>query len=64
MRWISVAIFSPFFTVYPPPSPLALALALQPFAEVCLEHGNRLEAVKYVQKVTPEHKFRLYMSME
>ena len=37
---------------------------LQPFAEVCLRHGNRREAAKYVSRAAPENKFRLYMSIE
>lgn len=39
-------------------------IGYEPFAEVCLRHGNRREAAKYVSRAAPENKFRLYMSIE
>lgn len=42
------------------PSPLPP----QPFVELCLQHGNRREAIKYVQRLPPEGRFKIYMKME
>jgi len=37
---------------------------MQPFAEVCMQHGNYREATKYIAKAAPENRFQLYMAVE
>lgn len=36
----------------------------QPFVEVCIKHGNRKEAVKYIPKCAVEDRYHLYIKVE
>ena len=36
----------------------------QPFVDVCLKHGNRKEAAKYIPKCSADDRYRLYIKIE
>jgi hypothetical protein len=39
-------------------------IGYEPFVDVCLKHGNRKEAAKYIPKCTPDDRYRLYIKIE
>jgi hypothetical protein len=39
-------------------------IGYEPFAEMCIQHGNRKEAAKYIPKCAAEERFPLYLKIE
>jgi hypothetical protein len=39
-------------------------IGYEPFAEVCIQHGNRKEAAKYVPKCSIGERFQLYLKID
>jgi hypothetical protein len=39
-------------------------IGYEPFAEMCIQHGNRKEAAKYIPKCAAEERFLLYLKID